>query len=267
MAMFHSAPSDFVLFGGEPVFRESSGPRSNENFEGLLYDATPMVDARLRCQLPNQTSPSHDSYQPADFGPTTAPAYFDALKPAYDFTGAELSMSTQRPTPSTSPSSLSQTHDHPPSTLSCSSGASGPSGQSTESSANASPHSHPSHHLPIPDKWPEPLRGLGLLGPGIVNSETFGPDSYRSSNFDAEMVFDESRCQDFVGEYQQNPLSLALNCHQNIEFSFPAGSTLPSPVNSVLLLHRPQAHPHLQNQIPTIRFLRRSGPRWGHKQA
>ncbi|KAL8862925.1 MAG: hypothetical protein Q9178_000867 [Gyalolechia marmorata] len=107
----------------------------------------------------------------------------------------------QRHTPSGSVSpSIPQSLEHPPSTLSSTSGA---SGQSTASSTVGSPYSLATHSLPGQDAWAELNQGLGIA-PDIVHNDGFPHDAFPSGVLENELCFQDGKFPDsFVGECER----------------------------------------------------------------
>ncbi|KAL8929592.1 MAG: hypothetical protein Q9172_000388 [Xanthocarpia lactea] len=99
----------------------------------------------------------------------------------------------QRHTPSGSVSpSIPQSLEHPPSTLSSTSGA---SGQSTASSTVGSPYSLAAHSIPGQDAWAELNQGLGIA-PDIVHNDGFPQDAFPSGVLENELCFQDGKFPD-----------------------------------------------------------------------
>lgn len=104
----------------------------------------------------------------------------------------------QRYTPSGSASpSISQSLDHPPSTLSSASGA---SCQSAASSTVGSPYSLATHSLPSQDTWSEANQGLGIAS-DIVHNDGFPQDPFTNNSLENDLCFQDGKFpNNFVGE-------------------------------------------------------------------
>lgn len=119
-----------------------------------------------------------------------------------------------RYTPPGSPSnSASHSLDHPPSTMSSTSGA---SAQSASSSAVGSPYSRSIHTVSSRDAWTESGYGLGI-GPGIVSHDGFYQGDYVNRNLEHEIMFGQEKLPSaFVGKSvevssSQAPVSSVLS--------------------------------------------------------
>ena len=186
---------DFVLFSPD---RARSHIPDHQVDEGALKQRYDMSSMDQQGYFLNQARTSFDFH-------SSVPSYLLGSSNCYQTPQFTLDPAKEppgvlshQPNPSASPSSFSQRYGDPPSVVSSASGA---SGQSTNSSADGSPHTHATHQLPYHDKWSGPLNGLGL-GPDIVNHDPSGHGSYPVQEFDHEMILDENKYQDFVGEYQ-----------------------------------------------------------------
>jgi hypothetical protein len=187
MALVHDNIGEFAFFPRDRAFSSDllSQP-SAHNSNNSLHSTTEMDYNSQLASLPRTT---YDLY-PVTTSYAASSMYYGAHKnPANSLkVGDEGSM--PRPTPSASPSSISQTFDQPLSALSSTSGA---SAQSAASSVGGSPYARPTQQMPFHDKWSDPLQGLGISS------------SIRSGDFPG---YDPSR-QDFVGEYQDSSSSLS----------------------------------------------------------
>ncbi|KAL9130962.1 MAG: hypothetical protein Q9217_001008, partial [Psora testacea] len=194
-AAVHNSTTDFVLFP-QDYTTFSQFPIGHINDEDLISDYN-MAGIHRQESFLEQTTTSYDSYDSLPSHTLGPSDYYHTPQYTFNSSKEPTGESAHRPTPSASPSSFSQTYDHPPSVMSSASGA---SGQSTSSSADASPHTHPTHQFPYHDKWAEPLHGLGL-GPGIVNHDSAGHELYPVNDFDHDMSLAENKGQYCVGEY------------------------------------------------------------------
>lgn len=192
MALVHDSIEDFVLF-----------PRDHPHFEMAHEDSFGSLPfgAHARSDFHQQRYPdttSYDTYPAVSVYSPTPQVYQNSYQYPLEQTKTQAGPE-RRLTPAGSPSpSVSQTFDHPPSTLSSASGA---SVQSTASSAVGSPFSHATHSLPGQGQWAESQHGLGLA-PEIVHSDGFGDETmYPLSGLETDIMFDECKLQtSFVGE-------------------------------------------------------------------
>lgn len=145
--------------------------------------------------------------------------------------------------------SISQSLDHPPSTLSSASGA---SGQSTASSTVGSPYSLATHSLTSQDAWSEPNQGLGIA-PDIVHNDGFTQDIFSSSSLENDLCFQGGKFPDnFVGE---SGIFSSISCSP----SFPEFEASLIRGNTSSLLHSPLPQ-SLPNTIdPFVMFCNISG--------
>ena len=154
-----------------------------------------------RGDFSGQASPSYESYPPVSAYSSAPSTYFGVQNMPYDIQKGNMGRPVRRQTPSGSPSpSISQAFDHPPSILSSASGA---SAQSTASSTDGSPYASATHVLPYEDKWSGPFHGLGIA-PDIVSNENFSQDSFPSTNFENDLMLEDSKFPNFVGECEHD---------------------------------------------------------------
>ena len=164
----------------------------------MHYQPHTVSNMHPRGDFSGTASTSYDSYPPVSAYSSTTSAYFGAQTVPCETQKGIMGRPTGRQSPSGSPSpSISQAFDNPPSTLSSASGA---SAQSTASSTDGSPYASTTHALPYEDKWSGPFHGLGIA-PGIVSSDSFGQDSFPPANFENDLMLEESKFPNFVGEY------------------------------------------------------------------
>ena len=189
MAEVQNRHNDFVLF-----------PQREPPLQGL-------PDSRWRDVFDDFHFSMAANYQ-HDFSSVTASGY-EGIIPTYSsgslyYDGPQLVIDEPkesfRPT-SASPSSMTHSLEHVPSSLSHTSGA---SGRSTASSAVGSPFSHTTQSLPAgQDQWIESSHGLGIAAG--INHDTF-PSYHLSSVQNEHIVYHEKYPGSFVGELQQIPL-------------------------------------------------------------
>ena len=190
MATLHQSSRDCVLFPRDQIFTDhETYQHINQSFGGLDRLSIDMDPPPPHFALPDRTT--YDSY-------TTT--YFEAPNPPFhpSVKGTET-LHPSRPTPSASPSSMSQTYDQPSSILSSRSGA---SGQSTSSSVEGSPYIHGNQQAQFQDKWTDSY-GLGINPPG-ANNDLFSSDAARALQGHSDISLDASRFPDYVGEYREN---------------------------------------------------------------
>ena len=200
MAKVYSSLSDFVLFPRDQSYMGTLDPRL-DSFNNMHYQPNAVSNINQHGDFSSQASTSYESYPPVATYSSAPSAYFEAQNVPYETQKDNMGRHLRQQTPSGSPSpSISQAFDHPPSILSSASGA---SAQSTASSADGSPYASATHVLPYEDKWSGPLHGLGIA-PGIVNSESFNQDSFPPANFDNDLMLEDSKFPNYVGECGKN---------------------------------------------------------------
>lgn len=191
MALVHDSFSDFPLFPREPAHFEMP---NQDDFSALRYGAHSRPDYQQQ-----YSESSYDSYPAVSVYSSESHNYYPAPPYHMDAVKGQSGPEQRRYTPAGSPSpSISQAYDHPPSTLSSTSGA---SVQSTASSAVGSPYSHATQGLPGHEQWTESHHGLGIA-PGIVHNDGLGHDSmFPLPGMEGDMIFGENKHQSsFVGE-------------------------------------------------------------------
>ena len=204
MAKVYSSFSDFELFPRNQSYMDILDPRLGENFSNMHYQPNAVSNMLRHGDFSGQASTSYESYPPVSAYSSAPSSYFGAQNVPYETQKGNMGRPMRRQTPSGSPSpSISQAFDHPPSTLSSASGA---SAQSTASSTDGSPYASATHVLPYEDKWSGPLHGLGIA-PGIVSSENFSHESFPPANFDKELMLEDSKFPNYVGECGKNSSS------------------------------------------------------------
>ena len=181
MALIQESVGDFALFSRNQNHSDLIAPPLYHNFDGG-YPTAAAMDHQSRYVEPPRTT--YDSY-PVAGAYASAPAYYETPRTHLNSVKVAEEASMPRPTPSASPSSMSQTIDPSSSVLSSTSGA---SAQSAASSVGGSPYARPTQQMPCQDKWSNPLEGLGISA-GVSSNDFFGYDASR---------------HDFVGEYNDN---------------------------------------------------------------
>ena len=201
MAKVYSGASDFVLFPRDQAYMGTLDPRLGDNFRNMHYQPNAVSNMHQYGDFSGEASTSYEPYPPVSAYSSAPSAYFGAQNVPYETHKGNMGRLLRRQTPSGSPSpSISQAFDHPPSTLSSASGA---SAQSTASSTDGSPYASATHVLPYEDKWSDSLHGLGIA-PGIVSSETFSQDSFPPANFETDLMLEDSKFPNYVGECGKN---------------------------------------------------------------
>ena len=197
MAKVHSSVNDFVLFPRDQSYIGTVDPRLGDNLNNMHYQPNAVSNMFRHGDISGQAS---TSYPPISAYSPAASAYFRAQNMPYETRKGNMGRPVRRQTPSGSPSpSISQAFDQPPSTLSSASGA---SAQSTASSTDGSPYASATHVLPYEDKWSGSLHGLGIA-PGIVSSESFCQDSFPPANFENDLMPEDSKFPNYVGECEK----------------------------------------------------------------
>ena len=220
MAKVYSSVSDFVLFPRDQSYMATLDPRLGDNFDNMQYSPNTVGNMHRHGNFSGQPSTSYESYPPVSAYSSGPSAYFGAQNMPYETQKGNMGRPLRRQTPSGSLSpSISQAFDHPPSSLSSASGA---SAQSTTSSIDGSPYASATHVLPYEDKWSGPLHGLGIA-PGIVSSESFAQDSFPPANFESDLMLEDSKFPNYVGE-----------CDKDFSSSVTLSQPLVSPVFSRL---------------------------------
>ena len=195
--------SDFGPFSRAQLYLDSLDPGLGDSANHIHNSRDILGMMEQYRQFPGRANPSNESYPPVPAYSSSSSIYSNAANSIFDTKSAR--QPPKRNTPSGSPCpSISQTFDHPPSTLSSASGA---SAQSTASSADGSPYASSTHHLPYQEKWSEPLRGL-CIAPEIVNSEGYGQDSYTMTSLDNDLMLEDDKYPTFVGKSSDNVVSL-----------------------------------------------------------
>lgn len=208
MAKVYSSFSDFELFPRDQSNMNTLDPRLGDNFNHMHYQPNAVSNMLRHRDFSGRASTSYESYPPVSAYSSAPSSYFGAQNVPYETQKGNMGRPMRRQTPSGSPSpSISQAFDHPPSTLSSASGA---SAQSTASSTDGSPYASATHVLPYEDKWSGPLHGLGIA-PGIFSSENFSQDSFPPANFEKELMLEDSKFPNYVGECGKNSSSVSLS--------------------------------------------------------
>ena len=201
MAKVYSSVSDFVLFPRHQPYLGTLDPTLGDDFNNMHFQPIVGSNVTRHEDFADQSSPAYESYPPVSAYSSTASAFYGGQNVPYENPKGSVGRFVRRQTPSGSPSpSVSQAFDHPPSTLSSASGA---SAQSTASSTDGSPYASATNDLPYEDKWSGPLDGLGIA-PGIVRTESFSQDIFPPANFDTDLMLDDSKFANYVGECRKN---------------------------------------------------------------
>lgn len=242
MAVAHQSARDFVLFPPEHAGGSVSVYRPEDIFAGMQRAPRHEMDSHQQppYALPDRTH--FDAYSTAASYPPSA-AFYDGTQPHYQLSKRGDHMPPPRPTPSASPSSMSQTYDQPPSILSSNSGA---SAHSTSSSVEGSPYVHATHQIPFQEKWSDPSYGLGINPQAGHDAYGHDPAGENYPNH-PDLTLDPSRypsfvgeCGDFVSASFSNPpilnsakstaqaFPLSANIHESIQKESGAALAVPS---------------------------------------
>ena len=208
MAKVYSSVNDFVLFPRDQSYMGTLDPRLGESFDNMHYQPNAVSNMLRLGDFSGQASSSYESHPPLSAYSTVPSAYFGAQNVPYENQKGNMGRPMRRQTPSGSPSpSISQAFDHS-SALSSASGASAQStAQSTTSSTDGSPYASARHVLPYEDKWSGHLHGLGIA-PGIVSSESISHESFPPANFDNDLILEDSKFPNYVGECEKSSSSV-----------------------------------------------------------
>ena len=228
MAEVCKATNDFLLF---PQRLSSLGTFDSrpdrDDFGVLLPNRFSANDMDNHQDFAGHVNTSYDAYPSVS---AYSSGFFGAPDDPYDAQKKIIGHALRRDPSSGSPSpSNPQAFDHPSSTLSSASGA---SAQSTASSADGSPYVNASHNLPYPEKWPEPLHGLGLA-PEIVDGKSFHNDQFPTSQFENDLALEGNKFPDYVGEYRAKFSSSPL-ASSSVASSFLPASSAAHGVRSII---------------------------------
>lgn len=221
MAMLHDRPGDFVLLSKDQSYVDMLDPRPDETFDILPYNMGP----DLQNQFPDFPTSAYDLYPSSSAFSAHTSNYYNPADSVL-VKSKEISTPDQRQMPalSTPSPSVSQSLDHPPSTLSSTSGA---SARSTTSSIDGSPYSHATSNVPAQEHWVDSQQGLGIVA-GIVHNENYGHDIYSLNHLEHELVLSGDKLSNnFVGELERFPSSLVSNSGSISQFSLPPTPMVP----------------------------------------
>lgn len=223
--MVHDRPNDFVLLSKDQSYVDMLDPRPDENLDILHYNLGP----DFQNQFPDFPT---NAYDLCPLGSTFSTHVSNCYNPPDSVLvkPKEIPDPGQRQMPalSTPSPSVSQSLDHPPSTLSSTSGA---SARSTTSSIDGSPYSHATSNVPVQEHWVDSQQGLGIVA-GIVPNENYGNDLYSLNHLEHDLVLSGDKFPNhFVGELERFPSSsVSSNSGSISQFSVP-----PTPVVSLIL--------------------------------
>lgn len=184
---------DFVLFPSHETYPDVQGhqeARHQDVYDGHQYTT--------HDQFIDLAMTTYDSCAPVAALSSAPAALYNGPQFIVDAPQDNLKYESYRYTPPRSPSN-SATHslDHPPSTMSSTSGA---SIQSTSSSAVGSPYSRSHHVVPSQEHWAETGHGLGI-GSNILSQESFYSGDYATRSLEHEVIFAHEKLpSDFVGK-------------------------------------------------------------------
>ncbi|CAO1597961.1 hypothetical protein XANCAGTX0491_001743 [Xanthoria calcicola] len=191
MALVHESIGDFVLFPRDQAYCDPPSTDFRQGFAGFDSDHANTIAMQQQYPHPGIASFDHSSSMPVYSSGQSN--YYNATDFLFDGSKDHTRPYQQRQTPSGSVSpSLPQSLDHPPSTLSSTSGA---SGQSTTSSTVGSPYSLATHSLPGQDAWADLNQGLGIA-PDIIHNDGFPQDPFPSGGLENEFCFQTGKFSD-----------------------------------------------------------------------
>ncbi|CAL8575430.1 hypothetical protein XPA_001353 [Xanthoria parietina] len=191
MALVHESIGDFVLFPRDQAYCDPRSTDFRQGFAGFDSDHANTIAMQQQYPHPGIASFDHSSSMPVYSSGQSN--YYNATDFLFDGSKDHTRPYQQRQTPSGSVSpSLPQSLDHPPSTLSSTSGA---SGQSTTSSTVGSPYSLATHSLPGQDTWADLNQGLGIA-PDIIHNDGFPQDPFPSGGLENEFCFQTGKFSD-----------------------------------------------------------------------
>ena len=219
--MVHDRPSDFVLLAKDQSFVDMLDPRPDETFDLLPYS----LGSDLQNPFPDFPSNAYDLYPSSSTFSTHTPNCYNPadsvlVKPKEISNPGHRQMAAL----STPSPSVTQSLDHPPSTISSTSGA---SARSTTSSIDGSPYSHATSNIPAQEHWVDSHQGLGIVA-GIVHNESYGNDIYSLNHLEHELVLSGDKLSNhFVGELERFPSSSVSNSGSVSQFSLPPTTMVP----------------------------------------
>ena len=184
---------DFVLYPTHETYPDLQGQqetRLDDIYSGQQYT---MDD-----QLVDLAMTTYDSCAPVAALSAAPVTIYNTPQFIVDAPQDHFKHDSYRYTPPRSPSnSATHSFDHPPSTMSSTSGA---SVQSANSSAVGSPYSRSTHIVPPQEPWTETRHGLGL-GPGAASQESFYSGEYVTRGLEHDVLYaPEKFPSDFVGK-------------------------------------------------------------------
>lgn len=184
---------DFVLFPSHETYPDVQG-HQNTRHEDLYNGHQYTMDD----QFIDLAMTTYDSCAPVAALSSAPATLYNAPQFIVDAPQDNFKYNSYRHTPPRSPSqSATHSFDHPPSTMSSTSGA---SIQSANSSAVGSPYSRSHHVVASQDHWAETGHGLGI-GPSILSQDSFYPGDYVTRSLEHEVIFAQEKLpSDFVGK-------------------------------------------------------------------
>lgn len=230
MALVHENIGDFVLFPREQAYCDPLSTDFRQGFVGLDSDHGNTI--AMQQQYSHAGIASFDNSSSMPVYSSGQSHYYNAPDFLFDGRKDHTRSYQQRHTPSGSVSpSLPQSLEHPPSTLSSTSGA---SGQSTASSTVGSPYSLATHSLPGQDAWGDLNQGLGIA-PDIIHNDGFPQDAFPSGGLETELCFQNGKFSDsFVGECGNFPSVSSFQYSPNAQGPYAPRCVSPSPYSVTL---------------------------------
>ena len=208
MALIHNNISDFVLFPRDHAYQDMADPSLDNSFTPFPFNMG--SDFQHFSDLASST---YDTYESVSVYSSAQTSYLGTPHLVVDAPKDNSRHVPRRYTPSASPStSMSQSLDNPPSTLSSASGA---SVQSTASSAVGSPYSHATRSLPGHDQWTDSHVGLAIAH-GVPHNDVYAHDTFPLPGMENDVAFHDSKFSgSFVGELRKISSSSTCSDHMS----------------------------------------------------
>lgn len=224
--MLHDRAGDFILLSKDQSYVDMLDPRPDDNFDILHYNMGPDLQHPF-ADFPNN---AYDLYPSGSTFPPQSSNCYNPPDPVLVKPKDVLDVGQrQMPALNTPSPSVSQSIDHPPSTLSSVSGA---SARSTTSSIDGSPYSHATSNVPAQEHWVDAQQGLGIVA-GIVQTDNYGHDVYSLNHLEHDIPLSGDKFSNhFVGELERFPSSSVSNSGSISQFSTPPTPVVPLAVDT-----------------------------------
>ena len=197
MAKVYNVASNCESMPKSRLFDNILDPTVDDQFNRAQYRHSVAYDNMHRPFTLADRPSTYDAHPPTSASCSASAVYASTIGTIHLPQKANVESRIPHDTPSGTPSpGIPQTLEYPSSTLSSASGA---SAHSTASSIDGSPCANATHVLPYPEKWHEPLLGLGIA-PEIINTETYGNDQLPPASYHDPM-FENTKFAGCVGEY------------------------------------------------------------------